>query len=42
MYFVWLDLLIVKKEFEENGIGNGSDFTQGKCTIPIWKERRKH
>jgi len=42
MYFVWLDLLIAKNEFEENGRGSGSGFIQGKCTIPIWKERRKH
>jgi len=24
-----------KKEFEENGRGNGSGFIQSKCTIPI-------
>jgi hypothetical protein len=43
MYFVWFDLLKVKKEFEENGRGSGSGFIQSKCTIPIgtWKERRK-
>jgi hypothetical protein len=44
MYFVLLDLFIVKREFEENGTGSGSGFIQGKCTILLctWKERRKH